>query len=160
MKLTRETLKRIIKEELGRVMMEIEGECPPEHKKAAQEWANGLFQQLKGSKFEEMVTEILELKMVNCEEDYPDGENVVWEISFEIPYKHKFSKESPETIDLIWRSSGDHSAQEGNGNNPAADMSGENPDWMRFALETAGYNMTDPFTGNEPSPAGGKYEYY
>ena len=161
MKLTRETLKRIIKEELGRVMMEIDGECPPEHKENAQKWANGLFAQLKGSEFEELVDTIGELEMGDCEiDDNSDG--TVWKVGFTIPYSHADSASKGESIDLNWRSNGEHTAQEGNYTTDETHFSLPGFDWMKYALESAGYTMggTESLPGRDISPAGGKYEYY
>lgn len=151
MKLTKETLKRIIKEELERVMMENEEECPPEHKQAAQEWANGLFTQLKGSEFTERVVSIGELKMDACRID-DNYDETVWEVSFEIPFRTKDSASAGETINLHWRSNGEHTAQEGNEMNDPIQMD-NTFDWIEYAIETAGYTMSGPFTGQG-------YKYY
>jgi hypothetical protein len=130
MKLTKETLKRIIKEELGRVMMEIEGECPPEHKQAAMAWANKKLQEVQTSQLKDDFREA-SLAEGDCVEE--DG---IWMVNFSLNYK---VAGMTRTIDLTWRSNGDHEAQEGEGTMMSANIGEDSEAWISYATECLNY---------------------
>ena len=129
-KLTKATLKRIIKEELGRVMMEIEGECPPEHKKAGQDWANKKLQELQNSQMKDDFEQAA-IAEGDCIEE--DG---VWMVKSSLNYK---ADGFTRSIDLTWRSNGDHEAQEGEGTMNSADIGEDSAAWLSYAMECLNY---------------------